>query len=137
MTSLNSISIELEKIKKKFFLERIQEELNSIETGSDRHIYLTDILQQIPLDECDLTKTLDLMYQNSYKKPWSRLPMHHKILKLREYLDEKNIVGQERSQLNEIIKTKLADNTLNTCKFVSYDITTCKITKLIIDKQCV
>lgn len=129
-----SVNVEIEKIKKQLFIERIQNEMEDLSEDTTRYTFLSSILKNIPNDDNILEKTLESVYHNTFKKTWSKLPSYHKFQKVKEYLDSKKLSQLERKKLEDKIILKINDKTLNTCKYVTYDTNTCKITKIILDK---
>lgn len=132
-----SINVEIETVKKQLFIERIQCELEDLNEDEPRYEILSTILKNIPNDDNVLEKTLEVVYHNTFKKAWSKLPPYHKFQKVKEYLDSKKLPLAERKKIEEKIISKINDKTLNTCKYVTYDTDTCKITKIILDKTVI
>lgn len=132
-----SVNAEIENVKKQLFIERIRCELDDLSEDEQRYTFLSSILKNIPNDDNVLEKTLEVVYHNTFKKAWSKLPPYHKFQKVKEYLDSKKIPIVERKKIEEKIILKINDKTLNTCKYVTYDTDTCKITKIILDKAVI
>lgn len=131
---MNSVNIEIENIKKKFFIERLRRELDTLDCKCDRGVYIGKIYN-------DLTKTRDDMgsifadaINDVYAKKWNRLPNYHKIQKIREYLNVKYPDEKQRNEIDNKLTEMINNGTLNSCKFVDYDSTTHKINKINVSK---
>jgi hypothetical protein len=118
--------LDIDNIKKHLFIERINFELKDLNKKSDRYKYLIDILNQLNSQTNDtLDETLDKVNSDEYKKKWFRLSKFHKLIKLKEYIIEKNLQSIEK----ELIKA-IEDKQLYTAKEVTYDNVNLKIVKL-------
>lgn len=136
---MNSVNIEIERTKKRLFIQRLENELNDEDADKDdehykkiKQIYekLTSKTTNLNLDQL-LTKAGD----DVYNKKWNRLPDYHKLQKIKEYLDEKYKNTTERKEIEETLKKRIADGTLNSVKFVDYDNVECKIKKITLSKK--
>ncbi len=130
---MNSINIEIERIKKKLFIERLHNELSAITENSDRYKYLNRILT-------DLTKTNDLntflskASDDVFAKKWNKLPNYHKIQKINEYVDSICDNEYEGKWLKDKLSALVNAGKLNTCKLVVYDDVRRCITKIMLSK---
>lgn len=129
---MSSVNVEIEKTKTKFFINRIKRELATLNEDDKQHEFLTSILQNLPIEDNELSKVLETVYINSFKKPWGKLQMYHKLQKIREFLDSKKLTSVERKKIEDKI-TKKMDDKETAAKYITYDPEERTITKLVID----
>lgn len=135
MTSLN---IEVEKFKKKFFIERLNNEINNIEPTSDRYNELKKILDQLTHTDVSLNSLnslLDSASNDMYKKKWNKLSNYHRTQKIKEYLNDEYEQSNELTELEKKLLGYVTNGKLSSCKNVIYNADICKIEKIIIDKN--
>lgn len=125
-----SINIELERIKKHLFVQRLQNEMSDIEKDSARYKLLAGIYDTLMLKENTLETALAAANDLAYTHKWARLSPYHREQKIKEYIKEKNILERE-----EEIMQLFKDGKLNPSKTVIYDEKQCKITKIILSKS--
>jgi DNA repair ATPase RecN len=131
---MNSINIEIERIKKKFFIQRLKSELEELNENDPRYDYISKIYNELTSSSNDLNKMLDEASNNVYTKKWNRMPNYHKMQKIREYLDETRKYDPKRNEIEKLLMERIKDGKLNSCKFVDYDSTTFKIKKITLSK---
>lgn len=131
---MNSINIEIERSKRKFFIQRLENELADLDNTTPRYEYVNGIYNSLTKTSNDLGKMLDEVSNNVYTKKWNRMPNYHKLQKIREYLDEKYKNNPKRVDIEKTLFGYVNDGKLNSCKFVDYDTTTFKINKITISK---
>lgn len=68
-------------------------------------------------------------------KKWNRLPDYYKILKIKEYMEEKYNSEPKRKEIEAMLIKRINDGELNTCKIVTYDTDECKIKKIMLSKK--
>lgn len=131
---MNSINIEIERIKKKFFIQRLQNELDVLEESNPKYDYIKKIYSELTQVSNNLGTLLDEASNNVYTKKWNRMPNYHKMQKIREYLDETHKDDPKRDEIEKMLMERIKDGKLNSCKFVEYDTTTFKIAKITLSK---
>ena len=131
---MNSINIEIERIKKKFFIQRLENELKDLDESDPRHEYIKKIYDELTNTNNDLGKILDDASNNVYTKKWNRLPNYHKLQKIKEYLDETYKNNPKRNDIEKLLTDRIKDGKLNSCKFVDYDSVAFKINKITLSK---
>jgi hypothetical protein len=132
---MNSINIELERAKKKFFIQRLQYELDDLDPEDQRYEIIKKIYDELTAKTQDLDSLFDAANNNVYSKKWNRLPQYHKIQKIKEYLNSKYENIEERIKIETILNNKLKDGKLNSCKIVDYDTETFVIKKITFTKN--
>jgi len=132
---MNSINIEIERIKKKFFIQRLQNEIMTLEQTNPRYTYLKNIYDELMNSKKGLESMFDETSNDVYTKKWNRIPNYHKIQKLKEYLTNKYPSEVERNKIELLLLKKINDGTLNSCKYVLYDTKTFQITKIMLSKN--
>ena len=140
---MNSMNIEIERIKKKFFIQRILNEINDIKETNDKYetdpVYVErmDIYKKITQENTEsLNQILTTASENVYAKKWNKLPDYHKIQKIKEYINVKyEDEPEKKEEIEELLIEKVKSGDLNSCKFVDYDNTTYKINKITIAKK--
>jgi hypothetical protein len=133
---MGSVNVEIERTKTKFFIDRIKRELTTLNEGDQQHMFLSSILQNLPVETNELSKVLETAYENAFKKPWNKLQHYHKLQKLREYLNGKKLTVQERNKIETKVLKKIEDKE-SASKYITYDSENCVITRLLIDgKEC-
>lgn len=131
---MNSINIEVERIKKKFFIRRLQSELETLDETNPKYDYIKKIYNELTHVTNNLGTLLDEASNNVFSKKWNRMPNYHKMQKIREYLDETHKDDPKRDEIEKMLMEKIKDGKLNSCKFVDYDTTTFKIKKITLSK---
>lgn len=151
---MSSINVNVEDTKKKFFVERIKNELEDLNLDNPRYVFLSTILENIPQNDNTLEKTLKEVYDNTYKKTWAKLPLFHKIHKIDEYIETLKMSSAEKKKIREQIIAKIGDHSKlsggtiippeaispkgNIASLsVTYNTVTCKITKLVLNKNAI
>lgn len=132
---MNSINIEIERTKKKFFIQRLQREIDDLEEDDPRRDYLNTIHIELTGKHNDLGTLLDDASLNVYTKKWNKLPNYHKVQKVKEYMDEKYKNDPKRAEIEKLLNTRIKEGKLNSCKFVDYDSTKLKIIKITLSKS--
>ena len=132
---MNSINIEIERIKKKFFIQRLENELEDIDEKDPRYEYINKIHNDLTSTANDLGKMLDEASNNVYTKKWNRMPIYHKIQKIREYLNETRKDDPKRDDIEKLLMEYIKDGKINSCRIVDYDTTTFKIKKIMLSKS--
>ena len=132
---MNSINIEIERTKKKFFVQRLQREMDDLEDDDPRKEYLNKIYVELTGKHNDLGTLLDDASLNVYTKKWNKLPNYHKVQKVKEYMDEKYKNDPKRSEIEKLLNTRIKEGKLNSCKFVDYDSIKLKIIKITLSKS--
>jgi hypothetical protein len=150
------LSAQIENVKSDNLKKKFRNELHYIKNGGNMNMIVNhneqDMNERITLLEAllnmPLQKKPDSVQQQKeslfredkfiYKKQWNRLLPFHKIIKLKEYLNE-NIQNEIlRNELIEKISKCTQDGKMNTKKSVIYDPNTEKILSipcLIIDHE--
>lgn len=132
---MNSITVEIERAKKKFFVQRLQNELATLDQSTSRYKQLQEILTTLTKESNDLESVLSMASDKAYAKKWARLSRYHKIQKISEYLREKITDETERKKVESNVLRLLDDGKMNTSKEVIYDDEQCKITKIMLSKK--
>lgn len=136
---MNSINIEIERIKKKLFIDRVKNELDSLGDGHtdiERYTYIRKVYAELTrTDECNLETFVDNMTSNVYTKKWNRIPIYHQIQKIREYVSEKYDSNDKRNEIETKLVKMANDGMLKSCKNVTYDNITFKIKKIMVSKN--
>ena len=68
----------------------------------------------------NITETFDEINEQLYRKAWSRLPSFHKMVKIKEYLNELIDDKDEREKLLKEIEKNISNKKLNTKKSIGY-----------------
>jgi hypothetical protein len=131
---MNSINIEIERIKKKFFIQRLQNELDVLDESDPKYDYIKKIHNELTQVSNNLGTLLDEASNNVYTKKWNRMPNYHKMQKIREYLDETHKDDPKRDDIEKMLMERIKDGKLNSCKFVDYNTSTFKIAKITLSK---
>lgn len=131
---MNSINIEIERIKKKFFIRRLLNEMNDIDETTQRYDYIKKIHDELTETTNNLGTILEEASNNVYTKKWNRMPNYHKIQKIREYMDDKYKNNPKRDTIEGKLIELVNDGKLNSCKFVNYDNEEFKILKITLSK---
>lgn len=119
----NNIIIEtIKKTKNDLFLQKFLNEIEDI-TDKDRISKLQDItyLHGIKKKTSIQQNMFADVEEHMFKKPWKRLPDVHKIMKIKEFLDN-NITGEtEKKKLFKTIKKKYIKEGPTLSKCIKYD----------------
>ena len=75
---------------------------------------------------------LDSANDNVYTKKWNRLPIYHRLQKLRQYMDEKYKDNEKRQDIESKLTKMINDGELKSCKQIQYDSEICKIIKIVL-----
>lgn len=132
--TMNSINIEIERGKKRFFIRRLENELSTLDESNARYTYLHKIHAELMKAPVGLDKMLEQASAQVYTKKWNRMPNYHKIQKIKEYLDEKYGNSPNRIGIERLLIDKLTNGLLNSCKNVEYDTNISKISKIKLSK---
>ena len=132
---MNSINIELERTKKKFFIRRLQNELDDTDKSSERYKYLKSIHTSLTATkENELNMLLEQAKNAEYSRKWNRLPQYHKCQKIREYVARVYDSKPEKYEIEKKLLQYVYDDTLNSCKQVDYDTEKQSIRKIKLSK---
>ncbi len=110
----------LERIK---HLELIIENLHTIDNDQKEEVKEKDKEIQWE-DRNGLNNMLNEVEKYMYKKEWPKLPITHKITKVKEYIEEK-YKDKDKNIRRKLIKDLgkyITDNKLKTAKYVIYDL---------------
>lgn len=132
---MNSINVEIERARKKFFIQRLQCELNTMDKSNPRYAQLNEIYKTLTKETDELAMTLTIATDKAYAKKWSRLSRFHKISKITEYLTSKFPDEEVRKEKETKILELLEEGKLNSSKSVEYDDVNCQINKIIISSK--
>lgn len=132
---MNSINIEIERVKKSFFIQRLTNELETLEKDTPKHQMISKIHTEITQNTNKLDDTMGKVEASIYTKKWVRLPEYYKIKKITEYMNEKHKDNPERKTIEDKLIQLVKDGKLNSCKFVKYDTEKCQIEKIILSKS--
>lgn len=131
---MGSVNVEIEKTKTKFFIDRIKRERATLNECDQQHVFLSSILQNLPVETDELSKVLEAAYENAFKKPWGKMQQYHKLQKLRDFLSSKKLTVQERTKIENKVLKKIEDKE-TASKYITYDSDKCAITRLLIDDK--
>lgn len=133
----NSISNELDNLSKSFKLYRLRTELNFYQqmekdTNLDRINILLNIINELEGNKIKdkIHNFFDNIDKLVYKKPWKRLPEFHKIIKIKEYLDEKYKTNDKRNIIEELLINTIKTKDTTKGNYIIYDENICKITDI-------
>ena len=131
-----TISNELENLAKSFKIYRFSTELGNLKENNDDDAKIEKIskilnsLNDIP-DSITVTNKIHSAFseidKQVYKKPWSKLPDFHRIIKMKEYISENY---PEDKSMQELLLDSINKHKLNTDKTVIYDQIRCKIVSI-------
>jgi hypothetical protein len=121
---------EIEALIKDNYLYRFKKEYD-YEFDTDRKAKLKRIIDSYTRKpEVEKLSAMDDYFNKInamvYQKLWSKLQDFHKLEKITEYIDSKELSKEEKTKTLAILKKKLANNEL-TSKIVNYDSTNGKI----------
>lgn len=122
-------SQQIDLLRKDLLIQSINNELrfldNNPQESTDKKTQLKTILEIVQKNndtgKKDVDKMFDAVDKVIFKRSWSKLPPHHKIVKIKEYLI--NTIKNETLRTDictELIKL-VNTNKLNTKKHVIYD----------------
>jgi hypothetical protein len=131
---MNSINIEVERAKKRFFVQRLQNEMTTLDKTTLRYKQLKDIYDKLTEEGTNLENVLMMASELAYAKKWTRITQYHKIQKIKEYVKEKIVDETERNKKEAELLSMVLNGKLNSSKNVIYDDKECKITKIILSK---
>jgi hypothetical protein len=120
----------LERIK---HVELIIENINNLNTTKKKDDSTNDKNKKLIFEERDgLNNMLNEIEKYMYKKEWRKLPISHKITKIKEYIEEtyKDKDNNIRKKLIKDLSKHITNNKLKTEKYVLYDIEKCKINSI-------
>lgn len=142
---MSTINVELERVKKILFIQRIKDEIDDIdemkndgeidEDITNRYDIISKIYYNLTQTQKNLSTLLEDAYNNVYMKKWNRLPNYHKIQKIKEYLNEKYKNDDKKTDIEKKLIDLVQDGKLNTCKIVDYDSENKKINKITLSKK--
>ena len=136
---LVSISDQLDNIRNENFKEKIKSELEyfkevgiltPFENGHEVSIEERTKLLELVLDQPEIYQNTiqqkkDVIFQEidkyTYRKQWNKLPAFHKIVKIKEYLEENVSDKKMRKELLTKLTEHANKKRINTKKYVIYD----------------
>lgn len=127
------MNIELEHIRKVFFIQRVKNELESIDQSCARYDFLKNIYDQLTSVDVTLGEVLTKASANVYSKKWNRLPEYHRKQKIHEYVIEK--YKNNSKEIEDKLLNYLNVGLLDKCKHVKYNNIEMKIEKITISKD--
>jgi len=138
-SSINIDTLYIENIRSEILKRRISNEINHLKKDEIKSFDANEIQKRLNILESYLVEVTnkqetnnDIKSQSSgkitmfdeiekyiYKKPWNRLQNHHRIVKIKEYI-EKNHKDNE-NELIALLIPAINNNNLNSMKHVNYD----------------
>jgi len=142
---MTSINIELERIKKSFFIQRLKDEIEEIDNMDEDELDENtkakyELIMRVHTDLTQTQKNLSTLledaYNNVYTKKWNKLPNYHKVQKIKEYLNEKYKSEPEskKKEIEQKLISLVQEGKLNSCRLVDYDTINKKINKVTLTK---
>jgi hypothetical protein len=130
-----STNTEIERSKKRFFIQRIHKELDTLEEGTSRYDFLNHILTNMNIINNDLDTVITKDKCDVCTKKWNKIPDYYKKQKIMEYMNEKYETDPKRKDIETMLIQKVESGELNTCKIVTYNTEEMKITKIMLSKK--
>lgn len=134
-----NIADQLDNIRNDNFKSKIQSELeyfktvgiltpfeNGHDVTTEERIKLLElVIEQPEIYQNTIQQQKDTLFQEmdkyTYKKQWNKLPVFHKIVKIKEYLEENVPDKKMKKELLEQLTEHANKKGINTKKYVIYD----------------
>ena len=130
---MDSVNTEIEKTKKKIFIQRLENELSSdtVEHSGEHHEKIFGLHENLTTHKNSLGQLLSKAGDDVYMKKWGRLPEYHRLQKLREFSTTCQLSENE----TKLLKRCISKCTLEYIKKVEYDNVACCIKKITFIKK--
>lgn len=134
---MSNFNDKIDNKRGELYLQRFTNEINHLkdseqEADTERVEKLEEIIKSLQQTQPKNSNNIDSYFNNIdkhiYTKPWNRLPIFHRIEKMKEFIKE-NVEDdyEHKEKLVSELTQLLSEKKLNTKKYVDYDSTECKI----------
>ena len=131
--------MDITNMNKKLQIKYYKAIISTLKKQNDDYMWVEDHINSLENDNIESSDTVTIeevpqvdINEDHYKKPWTKLNIIHKILKMKEYISSlKNTSNKNKEELKEQLCQLIKDKTLTKKEKINYDMVNCKIISLL------
>lgn len=132
---MSTIYNELDEATKSLYIKRIDNELDDLDENDERYIKLCQIKEKLITPKVStFNATLNQININAFQKSWNHLHNFHKLVKIKEYIEEEyhDYDTGLQKKIEKCLVDAVESGELNSNRLVTYD----KDRSIIVDIPC-